>query len=49
VTKVNTPHWEGGLGCRDPVKMARGDRRKYKITAKQQQQRQQAHKQKKES
>ncbi|VDM31916.1 unnamed protein product [Hydatigera taeniaeformis] len=27
----STNHWEGGRGCRDPVKMSRKDNRKYRI------------------
>eukprot|EP01130_Rhizamoeba_saxonica_P017888 TRINITY_DN879_c0_g2_i1.p1 TRINITY_DN879_c0_g2~~TRINITY_DN879_c0_g2_i1.p1 ORF type:complete len:542 (-),score=120.48 TRINITY_DN879_c0_g2_i1:132-1757(-) len=30
VGAVKTSHWEGGSGCRDPVKMSRKDKRKYK-------------------
>uniref|UniRef100_A0A914UZC8 Nucleoporin NUP42 n=1 Tax=Plectus sambesii TaxID=2011161 RepID=A0A914UZC8_9BILA len=29
VVKAKTVHWEGGKGCRDSVKMAKGDDRKY--------------------
>ncbi|XP_026191969.1 uncharacterized protein LOC34623098 [Cyclospora cayetanensis] len=29
-------HWEGGKGCRDPIRMSRKDPRKYKLQSKQQ-------------
>nr|XP_046249543.1 uncharacterized protein si:dkey-24l11.2 [Scatophagus argus]XP_046249545.1 uncharacterized protein si:dkey-24l11.2 [Scatophagus argus]XP_046249546.1 uncharacterized protein si:dkey-24l11.2 [Scatophagus argus]XP_046249547.1 uncharacterized protein si:dkey-24l11.2 [Scatophagus argus]XP_046249548.1 uncharacterized protein si:dkey-24l11.2 [Scatophagus argus] len=31
---TRTPHWEGGLGCRNKVKMSRNDRQKYSNTNK---------------
>lgn len=29
MTRKSSVHWEGGKGCRDKVKMSRGDVKKY--------------------
>ena len=29
MTTMSKSHWEGGRGCRDKVKMARGDAKKF--------------------
>ena len=34
MTKKSSSHWEGGKGCRDQIKMSRGDDKKYSNASK---------------